>query len=202
MELLVTLGRTLGFSMAAGVNLYATVAILGLASRYDWVVLPEQFAVFDHDVVIYAAFALFVIEFVADKVPWLDTLWDGVHTAIRPLGGALIAVSTLGDAHPAMQGLVALLGGGLAASSHLTKAGTRVTVNASPEPFSNWLLSLSEDAFVFALAALALKFPLLALAVVAIAFVLCVLTILFVVRTLRRRFGSRRPQSFFTGQPA
>lgn len=202
MELLVTLGRTLGFSMAAGVNLYATVAILGLASRYDWVILPEQFAVFDHDVVIYAAFALFVIEFVADKVPWLDTLWDGVHTAIRPLGGALIAVSTLGDAHPAMQGLVALLGGGLAASSHLTKAGTRVTVNASPEPFSNWLLSLSEDAFVFALAALALKFPLLALAVVAIAFVLCVLTILFVVRTLRRRFGSRRPQSFFTGQPA
>jgi hypothetical protein len=202
MEILMTLGRTLGFSMAAGVNLYATVAILGLASRYDWVALPEQFTVFDHDVVIYAAFALFVIEFVADKIPWLDTLWDGVHTAIRPLGGALIAVSTLGEANPALQGVVALLGGGLAASSHLTKAGTRVTVNASPEPFSNWLLSLSEDAFVFALAALALKFPLLALAVVAIAFVLCVVTIVFVVRTLRRRLRGRRPQTLFTGQPA
>lgn len=202
MELLMTLGRTLGFSMAAGVNLYASVAILGLASRYDWVVLPEQFAVFDHDVVIYAAFALFVIEFVADKIPWIDTLWDGVHTAIRPLGGALIAVSTLGDANPALQGVVALLGGGLAASSHLTKAGTRVTVNASPEPFSNWLLSLGEDAFVFALAALALKFPLLALVVVAIAFVLCVVTIVFVVRILRRRLRGRRPQTLFTGQPA
>ena len=202
MEILMTLGRTLGFSMAAGVNLYATVAILGLASRYDWVALPAQFAVFDHDVVIYAAFALFVIEFVADKIPWLDTLWDGVHTAIRPLGGALIAVSTLGDANPALQGMVALLGGGLAASSHLTKAGTRVTVNASPEPFSNWVLSLSEDVFVFALAALALKFPLLALVVVAIAFVLCVMTIVFVVRTLRRRLRGRRPQALFTGQPA
>lgn len=202
MDILITLGRTLGFSMAAGVNLYATVAILGLASRYGWVALPEQFRVFDHDVVIYSAFALFVIEFVADKIPWVDTLWDGVHTAIRPLGGALIAVTTLGEANPALQGMVALLGGGLAASSHLTKAGTRVTVNASPEPFSNWVLSLSEDAFVFALAALALKFPLLALGVVALAFVLCVMTIAFVVRTLRRRLGGRRPRTLFTGQPA
>lgn len=202
MELLVTLGRTLGFSMAAGINLYATVAILGLASRYHWVALPEQFTVFDHDVVIYAALALFVIEFVADKVPWVDTLWDGVHTAIRPLGGALIAVSTLGEANPALQGIVALLGGGLAASSHLTKAGTRVTVNASPEPFSNWVLSLAGDVFVFGLTALALGFPLLALALVVIAFVLCVMTIAFVVRTLRRRLGGRPPQTLFTGQPA
>lgn len=202
MDILVTLGRTLGFSMAAGVNLYATVGILGLASRYGWVALPEQFKVFDHDAVIYSALALFVIEFVADKIPWVDTLWDGVHTAIRPLGGALIAVSTLGDANPALQGIVALLGGGLAASSHLTKAGTRVTVNASPEPFSNWILSLSEDVFVFALAALALKFPLLALVVVVIAFALSVAIITFVVRTLRRRFGNRPPRALFSGQPA
>jgi hypothetical protein len=201
MDILVTLGRTLGFSMAAGVNLYATVGILGLASRYGWVALPEQFKVFDHDLVIYSALALFVIEFVADKIPWVDTLWDGVHTAIRPLGGALIAVSTLGDASPAMQGMVALLGGGLAASSHFTKAGARVTVNASPEPFSNWMLSLTEDVFVFALAALALKFPLLALAVVVVAFVMCVATIAFVVRSLRRRFGRRR-EVLLTGQPA
>ena len=201
MDILVTLGRTLGFSMAAGVNLYATVGILGLASRYGWVALPEQFKVFDHDVVIYSALALFVIEFIADKIPWVDTLWDGVHTAIRPLGGALIAVSTLGDASPAAQGIVALLGGGLAASSHLTKAGARVTVNASPEPFSNWILSLSEDAFVFALAALALKFPLAALGVVAFAFITCLLVLAFIVRTLRRRFGRRRPV-FLSGQPA
>ena len=201
MDILVTLGRTLGFSMAAGVNLYATVGILGLASRYGWVALPEQFKVFDHDVVIYSAMALFVIEFIADKVPWVDTLWDGVHTAIRPLGGALIAVSTLGDESPALQGIVALLGGGLAAASHFTKAGTRVTVNASPEPFSNWALSLGEDLFVFALAALALKFPLLALAVVVVAFVMCVATMTFIVRSLRRRFARRR-EVLLTGQPA
>jgi hypothetical protein len=201
MDILVTLGRTLGFSMAAGVNLYATVGILGLASRYGWVALPDQFKVFDHDLVIYSALALFAIEFVADKIPWIDTLWDGVHTAIRPLGGALIAVSTLGDASPAMQGIVALLGGGLAASSHLTKAGTRVTVNASPEPFSNWALSLSEDVFVFALAAIALKFPVLALAVVVVALAACVAVVAVVVRTLRRRFGPRR-DAFLSGQPA
>ena len=198
---IVTLGRTLGFSMAAGVNLYATVAIIGLASRYQWVTLPEQFAVFDHDLVIYASLALFAIEFVADKVPWVDTLWDGVHTAIRPLGGALIAVSTLGETSPALQGMVALLGGSLAASSHLTKAGTRVTVNASPEPFSNWALSLSENVFVFALAALALQFPLLALAVVVVAFIACMAVLVFVVRTLRRRLGRRR-ETMSAGHPA
>ena len=201
MDLLVTLGRTLGFSMAAGVNLYATVGILGLASRYGWVSLPGQFKVFDHDAVIYSALALFVIEFVADKIPWIDTLWDSVHTAIRPLGGALIAFSTLGVASPALQGLVGLGGGGLAASCNLTTAGPGVTVNASPEPFSNWILSLSEDAFVFVLAGLALKFPLLALAVVVIAFVVCLAVLTYVVGTLRRVF-TRRRQEFFGEQPA
>lgn len=193
MDILVTLGRTLGFSMAAGVNLYATVAILGLASRYGWVALPEQFRVFDHDLVIYSAAALFLVEFVADKIPWVDSIWDGVHTAIRPLGGALIAVTTLGEASPATQGLVALLGGSMAASSHFTKAGTRVTVNASPEPFSNWMLSVSEDVFVFALAALALQFPVAALVVVTIAFVAFVVIIGLLVRALRRRFGGSAP---------
>jgi hypothetical protein len=195
MDILVTLGRTLGFSMAAGVNLYATIAILGLSSRYGWVSLPEHFRAFDHDLVIYGSLALFLLEFVADKIPWIDTLWDGVHTAIRPLGGALIAVSTLGEASPATQGLVALLGGGLATSSHLTKAGTRVTVNASPEPFSNWALSLTEDAFVIALAALALQYPVAALVVTGFVFLLCLLLLVFVIRAVRRMFGGgpRRP---------
>jgi hypothetical protein len=200
-DILMTLGRTLGFSMAAGVNLYATVGILGLAARYGWVALPPQFAVFDHDVVIYSALALFVIEFVADKVPWLDSLWDGVHTAIRPLGGALIAVTTLGEASPVMQGMVALLGGGLAASSHLTKAGARVTVNTSPEPISNWTLSLAEDGFVFVLALLALKFPLLALGAVVVAFVVCVCILMVIARTLRRFFVKRR-RALLGGVPA
>ena len=94
---LVTLGRTLGFSFAAGVNLYATVAILGLAARYGWVELPPQFRAFDNSVVIGVAIVMYVVEFFADKIPYLDSLWDLVHTAIRPVGGALIAVATLGE---------------------------------------------------------------------------------------------------------
>jgi hypothetical protein len=193
MDLLVTLGRTLGFSFAAGVNLYATVAILGFAARYGWVELPAQFAIFDNDWVIGLAVVLYLVEFVADKVPWVDTLWDGIHTAVRPLGGSLIAVATLGEASSTTQGLVALLGGVTAGSSHLTKAGTRAFVNAAPEPFSNWLLSFFEDVFVVGLATLALLFPLAA-------FVVCVgLLLLFaslvavVVRALRRRLFDPQP---------
>jgi hypothetical protein len=192
-ELLLTLGRTLGFSLAAGVNLYATVAILGLATRYRWIELPPQFSVFDNDVVIGVALVLYVVEFVADKVPWLDTLWDAVHTAIRPLGGALVAVSTLGDASPAVQGVVAVLGGAAAAGTHVTKAGTRVIVNASPEPFSNWFLSLAGDAFVLAIGTIALKFPLLALGVSVGVLVAIGLFLAVLVRAFRRRF-SARPQ--------
>jgi hypothetical protein len=163
MEMLATLGRTLGFSLAAGVNLYATVALLGLAARYQWVRLPEQFQVFNDPWVIGIAGALYAIEFVADKIPWLDTAWDTVHTFIRPVGGALIAVTALGEASPTAEGLVALVGAMVAASSHVTKAGTRVVANASPEPLSNWVLSFLGDGFVLGLALITLKFPLLAL---------------------------------------
>lgn len=165
MEVLATLGRTLGFSLAAGVNLYATVAVLGLASRYGWVILPEQFKVFDNSWIIGIAAVLYVIEFVADKIPWVDSIWDSVHTVIRPVGGALIAVAALGESSPVITGLIALLGGSVAAGSHMTKAGTRVAVNTSPEPFTNWFLSLAEDAFVIGLSLLTLKYPLLALVV-------------------------------------
>ena len=165
MEVIATLGRTLGFSFAAGLNLYATVALLGLASRYDWVALPPQFEVFDNDLVIGVALAMYVIEFCADKIPWVDTAWDTVHTLVRPLGGALIAVAALGEASPMLQGLVALLGGSVAASSHLTKAGARAMVNTSPEPVSNWVLSLGEDLLVVGLGFLALGYPVAALVV-------------------------------------
>ena len=128
---LITLGRTLGFSFAAGVNLYATVAILGLAARYGWVDLPAQFQSFNHPVVIGAAIVMYLIEFFADKIPYVDTVWDLIHTAIRPVGGALIAVATLGDASAPVEGLIALLGGTVAASSHLTKTSTRAVANTS-----------------------------------------------------------------------
>lgn len=191
MDALVTLGRTLGFSFTAGINLYATVAVLGLAARFDWVALPPQFAVFDNDWVIGAALALYVIEFVADKIPFVDTIWDGAHTVIRPLGGALIAIATLGPADPTVQALAALLGGTVAASTHVAKAGSRAMVNTSPEPFSNALVSLLEDGFVFGLAAVALVFPLVALGVSAALLVVIAVFATVLIRAWRRRAGRR-----------
>ena len=192
-EPLTTLGRTLGFSFAAGINLYATVAILGLASRYGWVALPPQYQVFDNNWIIGTAIALYVIEFFADKIPWVDTAWDAVHTVVRPIGGAVIAVATLGDASPATETLVGLLGGALAAGTHLGKTSTRIVANASPEPFSNWILSLLEDAFVVGLGFLALKYPIAAAIVVIIGVVMLIAFASWIVRALRRRFARVQP---------
>lgn len=185
MEMLAALGRTLGFSLTAGVNLYATVAILGLAARYDWVTLPAQYEAFASDWVIGLALALYAIEFVADKIPWIDSLWDSVHTVVRPLGGALVAVATLGEASATTEVLVGLLGGSIAAGSHFTKAGTRVAVNTSPEPFSNWALSFFEDAFVIGLGLLALKFPVAALVITLAIVVSILLAMRWIFRKLR-----------------
>jgi hypothetical protein len=192
-ELLAGLGRTLGFSFAAGINLYATVAILGLSSRFGWVSLPDQYRVFDNDLIIGAALTMYVVEFIADKIPWVDSIWDAVHTVIRPLGGAVIAVQTLGDASPTTETLIGLLGGTLAAGTHLTKAGTRAVANASPEPFSNWALSFGEDLFVVSLGFIALKYPLAAALVVLVGVVLMAIFAGWIFRALRRRW--RRPAS-------
>ena len=189
MEWIATLGRTMGFSFAAGINLYATVAILGLASRYEWVALPDQYRAFDNDFIIATALVLFVVEFVADKIPWLDTAWDALHTAIRPVGGALIAVTTLGEASPTVEALIALLGGSLAAGTHFGKAGTRAIANTSPEPFSNWFLSLGEDAFVLTLGLIALKYPVLALAVVVVGVVCLALFAAVLFRAIKKRWN-------------
>lgn len=189
---LITLGRTLGFSFAAGVNLYATVAILGLASRYGWVELPAQFQVFNNDVVIGAAIVMYAVEFFADKIPYFDSVWDMIHTFIRPVGGALIAVATLGDASTPVEGLVALLGGTIAASSHLTKTSTRAMANTSPEPLSNWALSLGEDVFVVGLGYLALKHPIAALVVAAVLLGVIAIFAAVIIRTVRRWFFRRQ----------
>jgi hypothetical protein len=195
MDLLTSLGRTMGFSFAAGLNLYATVAILGLASRYGWVALPPQYQVFDNNWIIGTALVLYVVEFIADKIPWVDSVWDAVHTVIRPIGGAVIAVATLGDASPATEAMVALLGGALAASTHFSKAGTRVMANASPEPFTNWVLSIGEDLFVVGLGALALKYPAAAAIVVIVCVAFIVAFAAWIAKAVRRRF--RRTDSAF-----
>jgi hypothetical protein len=200
-ELLATAGRTMAFSLAAGVNLYATVAMLGLCARYGLVDLPPQFAVFDNPWVIGAALVLYTVEFVADKVPWVDTLWDTAHTVVRPLGGALVAVMTLGEAAPWLQSLTAILGGTLAAGGHFTKAGTRAAVNVSPEPFSNWAFSLAEDLFVVGLGVLALMFPVAALAVTAVCVVAIVLLARRLVRWLRRAGAPAPPDDLTRPTP-
>src|SRR5262249_23579543 len=118
-------------------------------------------------------------------IPWVDSIWDAVHTLIRPAGGALIAVASIGAASPGMQALAALTGALLATSTHATKAGTRAVANTSPEPFSNWILSLSEDGFVVALGFLALTHPIAALVVVTVALVGMVFVAIWLLRKLR-----------------
>ncbi len=181
MSLLASLGRMLGFSFAAGINLYATTAILGLASRYAWVDLPPQYRVFDNNWIIGVALALYVIEFVADKIPWVDSMWDALHTVIRPVGGALIAVASMGHVPPETQAVV------LATSTHLAKAGARAVVNTSPEPLSNWILSLSEDGLVVGLGLLALTYPLAAACVVIGALAIMLFFASWLVRALHRK---------------
>ena len=133
------------------------------------------------------------MEFIADKIPWVDSIWDSVHTLIRPIGGAVIAVASLGEASPTLQGVIALLGGVVAAGSHVTKAGTRVAANTTPEPFSNWILSLVEDGFVVGLGVLALTHPVAALVTTAVLALVVAASLTLILRTVRRWFARRRP---------
>lgn len=168
METLDLLGVALGLATLAGINLYLTVFVTGLSVQQGWIVLHpqyEQLAVLADPAIVWISGILFILEFFADKVPWVDTLWDSVHTMIRPIGGALLAITVLGDSHPVYSVIVGLLGGGMALTAHGAKAGTRLLVNASPEPFSNIGLSLVEDAGVLGGLALIYKYPIVALVV-------------------------------------
>jgi len=188
MPVLTALGSAIPLAFASGLNVYATIAVIGISSRYGLVTLPDQFRAFDNPIIIGVAVGLYLVEFIADKIPWLDSLWDMVHTVIRPFGGALLAVMALGNASPLARALAALLGGSVAMTTHVTKAGTRVAANASPEPFSNWLLSLGEDLLTVTLSYTALRSPRIALAIV-VALLLVVLAFAsFIIRALRRRF--------------
>jgi hypothetical protein len=151
METLQTLGVALGLASLAGINLYLTVFVTGLAIRMDWVALAPQFhglEVLGDPVIIAVAGFLYLVEFFADKIPWIDTAWDSVHSFIRPVGAAALAVAAIGDLHPVFEIVAALLAGGMALTSHVAKAGTRLVANGSPEPVSNIGLSLAEDGIV------------------------------------------------------
>lgn len=187
MDLVTALGRTIPFALASGVNLYATVAVLGLSSRYGWVALPAAFRGFEHPAIIGVALTMFVLEFFADKIPWVDTVWDAVHTVVRPLGGALVAVTALGESTTTMQALVALLGGSVAMTTHLSKAGTRAVANTTPEPVSNWTLSIIEDIFAIGFSFVALQYPSLALLMSVVILTIIVMSATLLYRGLRRR---------------
>ena len=140
MEVLKTLAVALSLGTLAGVNLYLTVLVTGMALHFHWVTLPPPLAgleVLGHPTIITIAAVLYAIEFFADKIPWVDTAWDAIHTLIRPIGAAALAVAAMGDAHPAFEVVAALLAGSMAFSSHAAKAGTRLAANTSPEPFTN-----------------------------------------------------------------
>jgi uncharacterized protein DUF4126 len=145
------LSAVLGVSFAAGLNAYATVLALGLMQRFEVIHLPRGLEVLGSLPVIAAAGLLYLVEFVADKVPYIDSIWDGIHTVIRPLAGAVLAYGVVGNVDPQWQVIAALVGGSVALTSHTAKASARATVNLSPEPFSNWFLSLAEDALSFLL---------------------------------------------------
>ena len=182
------IGLTLGASFAAGLNLYATVATLGLLQRFHIVALPPSLGGLAHPAVIVAALLLYGIEFFADKIPYLDTVWDMIHTFIRPPAAAVLAYAAVAGVPGPVRFLAALLAGGVALTSHGTKATARAAVNTSPEPVSNWIVSAGEDGLAVGVAWVAAEHPVVAIAVVAVLLVLSLLLLAWLLRLLKRVF--------------
>jgi len=196
MEALTSIGVLLGSSWASGVNLYLAIAGLGIADRMGWITLPGNMDTLTHPLIILLAIILYAIEFVADKIPFVDSAWDSVHTFIRPLGGATLGYLAMADIGPIAQVPVALLTGTVALDSHLTKATARAAINTSPEPISNSVASITEDVSVVGVIYLIIQHPIIAsIAVILfIAFSIWFLKTMF--RFLKKVFsspGSRKP---------
>jgi hypothetical protein len=179
MSPLETLGFALGTSFASGLNLYATVAAAGLFQRFGIVTLPEPLQVLANPVVLGVAVTLFLVEFIADKIPYVDSAWDALHTFIRPPAAALLSYSAfaVGSVPEEWKLAAALLAGSVALTSHGAKASTRAAANASPEPVSNWTLSLLEDGVAVFLAWMAAEHPLITAAVVVVLVIVAVFVI-------------------------
>ena len=184
------IGLTLGTSFAAGLNLYATVATLGLLDRFGVVSLPSPLAPLANPIVIGVALFLYAIEFFADKIPYVDTAWDTFHTFIRPPAAAILAYAAVAGVHEPWRIVAALLAGGVALTSHGTKTTARAAVNSSPEPISNWILSVAEDGLAIALAWLAAAHPIVTLGIVAALLILCIWLLTKLFRFFRRLFQS------------
>jgi len=159
-----TLALTMGLAWASGINLYATLLTLGLLANSGNIDLPPDLQIVANPLVLGAAGLMYCVEFFADKTPGVDTGWDAIHTFIRIPAGAMLAAGAVGDLNPAVELAAAIIGGGMAAGSHVTKAGTRILINTSPEPFSNWFASVSEDVAVIAGVWACINHPILFLA--------------------------------------
>jgi hypothetical protein len=166
-----------GLGWASGLRLYAVLFFLGILQHAGIYVLPENLQLLAHPTVMVISGFLFLVEFLADKIPAFDSLWDALQTFIRIPGGALLAAAAVAGGDPALGIAAGLLGGAMAAGSHLTKSGGRALINTSPEPFTNWATSFSEDTLALAGLWAALKFPLIFLTLLAL-FILCALWLL------------------------
>lgn len=159
--LLATVALTMGASWASGINLYAALLVLGFGGATGHIDLPAELQVLQDPLVLAAAGLMYAVEFFADKTPGVDTVWDTLHTFVRVPAGALLAAGAVGEVGPAMEIAAGLVGGTMAATSHITKTGTRMLINTSPEPVSNWAASFSEDLLVIAGLWTALNHPVL-----------------------------------------
>ena len=182
-----------GLAWASGIRLYVTILVVGLLGRYGYLDLPAALQVLQHDWVLIAAGVMGAGEFLADKVPAFDSLWDALHTFIRIPAGAFLAWGAMGDATPAAQMAAAIVGGLITSGTHLTKAGGRAAINTSPEPFTNWTASVGEDGLVLGGLALAILHPAVFL-ILLLLFVLLMLWLLpklyrFIARLFRRLAG-------------
>jgi len=200
MSALETLGFTVGTAFASGLNLYATVAVLGLLERFHVIRLSDSLHVLAHPAVIIAAIALYAVEFVADKVPYVDTIWDAIHTFIRPPAAGLLAYAAFGNVPEVWRVLGGLLAGSVALTSHGTKASARAAINTSPEPFSNWMASLSEDGIAVFLAWMAATHPVWSMIIVAALLALCAYLLLKLAKFLKQVLGRFFPQPQLKGE--
>jgi len=189
-EWLSTLGVAMGSAWLSGISLYATAATLGLLQRFGLVHLAGELGVLGNGWVIGVAAGMYVVEFIADKIPAVDSVWDAIHTFIRVPAGAVMASAAFSHADPAVRIIALLVGGGVALSSHGTKAAVRATANLSPEPFSNIALSLAEDAVAVGSSFLIAWFPLIMLGIVVLFLVVFFWLTPKIVRALKRRFGT------------
>lgn len=186
------LSLAMGTAWTSGINLYATVAALGIAGRSEMIHLPPELQVLTHPAVIAIACVMYVIEFFADKVPYVDSGWDVLHTFIRVPAGAILAAKSLGDMNPALELAALLAGGTVALAAHGTKATVRLAINTSPEPFSNWAASFAEDVTVLGSIWMVFNHPILMLILVVSFMVLVVWLVPRLFRLAKRGFQALR----------